>query len=97
MSDDPVLEDLPFDELRQRALALAKKRHDVKFMVSLIAHTPAATAVAGEGGSLGDISGSIAETVEAAEEVFGKHSVGDAEQLFRARFAEYIREHQDSA
>ena len=97
MSDEPELEDLPFDALRSRALALAKKRHDLRFIFDLISHTPAAHAVAAEGGSLGDLSGSIAEAVEATEEIFGKHPVGQAEPLFRARFAEYIRQHEGNA
>ena len=93
MTDAIVLEDLPFDELRQRALSLAYKRHDVKFVFDLLAHSPGARAAAAEGGSLGDFTGSVADAVAAAEEVFGKESVGEAEPLYRARFATYLREH----
>ncbi len=95
MSDDTVLEDLPYDELRDRAFAVAEQRHDVGFFVDLFNHTPAMHDASGEGGSLGDISGSLVETVRGARQAFGEDSVGDLEPLFRARFATYIREHQD--
>lgn len=94
MSDDTILEDLPFDELRDRAFDLARERHDVGFFVDLMSHTPAAAAMATEGGGLGDIGGSISDTVLAAREVFSSDSIGDLEPLFVAVFATYIREHQ---
>ena len=93
MSDEVVLEDLPYEELKHRALDLAHQRHDVKFLFELVAHTPAVRATADEGGSLGDFTGSVAESISAAREIFGSESVGDSEPLFRARFATYIREH----
>lgn len=88
------LEDLPYAELRDRAFHLAEQRHDVGFFVSLFSHTPGMIAVADEGGSLGEIGGSIIETIRAAREAFGPSSVGDLEPLFRARFASYLREHE---
>jgi hypothetical protein len=94
MSEDTVLEDLPYDELRDRAFAIAEKRLDLGFFVDLFNHTPAMHDAADEGGSLGDISGSLVESVRAARQVFSGASVGDLEPLFRARFATYIREHQ---
>lgn len=93
MNDETALEDLPYDELKRRALHVARERHDIGFIIDLLTHTPAARATADEGGSLGDFTGTIAEMVAAAEEVFGGESVGDAEPLFRARFSTYIREH----
>lgn len=86
-------EDLPYNELRDKAFAVAEKRHDVSFFYDLFAHTPAMTAMADEGGSLGEISGSIIEMVRAARETFGEESVGDLQPLFVARFATYLREH----
>jgi len=94
MSEDTVLEDLPYDELRERAFSIAEKRLDVGFFVDLFNHTPAMHDASDEGGSLGDISGSFVESVRAARQVFSGDSVGDLEPLFRARFATYIREHQ---
>lgn len=93
MSEDPVLEDLPFDELKHRALDLAYKRHDVRFVLDLLSHTSSIRATADEGGSLGDFTGSVSEVVTAAREIFGNTEIGDDEPLFRARFATYIREH----
>lgn len=93
MSEDIVLEDLPYDELRDRAFAVAEERRDLGFFIDLFNHTPAMHNASDEGGSLGDISGSIVETVHAARQAFGEDSVGPLEPLFRARFATYIRDH----
>ena len=94
MADDIVLEDLPYDELRDRAFAVAEARHDYGFFVDLFNHTPAMLDAQSEGGDLGSISGSLVETIRAARQVFSSDSVGDLEPLFRARFATYVREHQ---
>ncbi len=88
-----VLEDLPYGELRDRAFALAEQRRDLGFFMDLLSHTSALNAVATEGGSLGDIGGSISESINAARQVFGDDGVGELEPLFRARFATYLREH----
>lgn len=93
MSEESVLEDLPYDDLRDRAFAIAEERRDIGFFVDLFRHTPAMHDASDEGGSLGDISGSLVESVRAARQVFSGDSVGDLEPLFRARFATYIREH----
>lgn len=93
MSSEPVLEDLPFDELRDRAFECARRRHDVGFFFDLMQHTPAAAQMATEGGSLGDIGGSISETLLAAQEIFSEEALGDLAPLFVARFATYLREH----
>jgi hypothetical protein len=93
MSDE-VLEDLPYDELRDRAFSIAEHHLDIGFFVDLFSHAPAMHDVQDEGGSAGDMGGSFVETVRAAKQVFGSESVGDLEPLFRARFATYIREHE---
>lgn len=82
-------EDLPYLELRDRAFKVAEKRRDFKFFYDLYAHSPAMQAVSSEGGSLGEIGGSIIEVVKGAEETFGEDSVGDMQPLFVARFATY--------
>jgi hypothetical protein len=94
MSDDAVLEDLPYEQLRDRAFAVAEDRRDLGFFVDLFNHTPAMHDASTEGGSLGDITGSLVESVRAARQAFGEAAVGDLEPLFRARFATYIREHE---
>jgi hypothetical protein len=93
MSEDIVLEDLPYDELRDRAFEIAEHKLDIGFFVDLFNHAPAMHDVQDEGGSAGDMGGSFIETIRAAKQVFGSESVGDLEPLFRARFATYIREH----
>ena len=48
-------EDLPYDELRDKAFDLAESRHDVGFFYDLYRHTPAMNAMASEGVRWGDI------------------------------------------
>ena len=90
---EPVLEDLPYDELRDRAFALAESSHDHAFFRDLRRHLPATAALATEGGSLGDISAVLSELVEGTRENASEEAVGDLAPLFVARFATYIREH----
>ncbi len=96
MSDSPDLpyEDWPYERLRDTAFERARKRHDLQFFIDLMAHTPALTATADEGGSLGEISGSFIESIEAAKQAFRKDP-GDLEPLFRAVFATYLHEHPE--
>lgn len=61
MNDETALEDLPYDELKGRALHVARENHDIGFILDLLTHTPAARAAADEGGSLGDFTGTVAE------------------------------------
>jgi hypothetical protein len=99
MSDEGTHPDLPYEdwqyeELRDAAFDRARKRRDLQFFIDLMAHTPALAATADEGGSLGEISGSFIESIEAAKEAFSK-SPGDLEPLFRAVFATYLRDHPE--
>jgi hypothetical protein len=87
-------EDWPYEELRDAAFERARQKHDLSFFVDLMAHTPALAATADEGGSLGEISGSFIETIEAARQAFA-HQPGEMEPLFRAVFATYLREHPE--
>ena len=47
-----------------------------------------------EGGSLGEIGGTIIELVRGARETFGEQQVGDMKPLFVANYATYLREHE---
>ena len=94
MNPDDSLDDLSYEELREKAFSIAEHRLDLGFFVDLMSHTSAIASVADEGGSLGDISGSLVETIRAARQIFGGESLGEQEPLFRARYIEYIREHQ---
>ncbi len=90
---DLAYEDWPYEDLRDEAFERARSRHDLQFFIDLMAHTPALAATADEGGSLGEIGGSLIETVEAARQVFSSTGVGDLEPLFVAVFSTYLRQH----
>ena len=93
MTDAP-LEDLPFDELRQRAFHVAEHRLDLGFFVDVYSHMPGMVAIEGEGGDLGSTGGTIIESVRAWREMVGDNPLDpELEALLRARFATYIREH----
>lgn len=90
---DLPYEEWPYEALRDAAFDRARHHRDVGFFVDLMAHTPALTATADEGGSLGEIGGSFIETIEAARQAFSREGAGDLEPLFRAVFATYLRKH----
>jgi hypothetical protein len=92
---DLAYEDWPYEDLRDTAFERARQYHDLKFFTDLMAHTPALTATADEGGSLGETAGSFIETIEAAKQAFSRTGVGDLEPLFVAVFSTYLREHPE--
>lgn len=96
MSDDVALEDLPFDELRDRAFHIAEHHLDIGFFTDVFAHMPGMVAIQGEGGDLGSTGGTIIESIKAFREMFGDSPEldPDSEALLRARFATYIRDHK---
>jgi hypothetical protein len=94
MTDVPSVEELDrlsTEELRQRAFDRAESKRDVAFFWDLVRHLPPAENVATEDGSAGNITGGIAEAVEAVRELFGA-DLGPTEPLVRARFIDYLRE-----
>lgn len=84
------LETLSTEELRDRAFQLAERRRDIGFFWDLLRHVPASAGLAAEDASAGQITGGIAEAVQAVRELFG-HDLGELELLFRARFLDYLR------
>ena len=98
MADSTPLEDLPFDELRQRAFHIAEKRLDLGFFTDVYSHMPGMVAIEGEGGDLGSTGGTIIESIKAFRQMFSDSPEldPDTEALLRARFATYIREHEKS-
>ncbi|MDO8309717.1 MAG: hypothetical protein Q7V58_15345 [Actinomycetota bacterium] len=91
---DVALEDLPFDDLRQRAFKVAERHMDVGFFTDLFSHMPGMSAIEGEGGDLGAVGGTFIETVRAVREMFGGENLDETtEVLLRARFVTYLREH----
>ena len=94
---DVALEDLPFDELRQRAFKRAERHLDVGFFTELYSHMPGMAAIQGEGGDLGATGGTVIESVRAFREMFGDNEVDETtEALLRVRFVSYLREHGES-
>ncbi len=92
---DLPYEEWPYEDLRDAAFERARQRHDLQFFIDLMAHTPALTATADEGGSLGETAGSFIETIEAAKQAFSRTGVGDLQPLFVAVFSTYLREHPE--
>ena len=90
MSPPDDLDDLPTEQLRQRAFEKARAAHDRGFFWDLARHLRGARAIAAEDGSSGGITGTLAELVEMAREMTGK-GFGDDEPLVRARFLDYLR------
>jgi hypothetical protein len=86
------LEDWPFQRLRDEAFDRAKHRGDLGFFVDLMSHTPALAATADEGGSLGEMSGSFIEVVQAARDTL-HGDPGELEPMLRAVFVDYLRKH----
>lgn len=84
------LDDLRTEQLRQRAFDKARAGHDRAFFWDLATHLRASRAIAGEDGSAGGITGTLAELVDLAREMLGK-GLADDEPLVRARFLEYLR------
>ena len=85
------LDALSTDELRARALAKAERTRDVGFVWEIARHMRGSRAIAGEDGSSGAITGSVAEAVHVVREILGKEPLGEDEPLLRARFLDYLR------
>jgi|SRR5690606_26475836 len=83
------LDQLPTDELRQRAFAVARERHDVRFFWSVLRHLPHA-ADSGVAGDLAEIGVTFEEAVRLWQELTGRHGYGDAEPLLRPGFIDYL-------
>jgi hypothetical protein len=89
VNDD--LESLTTDQLRARAFDKAEHAHDVGFFWDVAKHVRGARAIAGEDGSSGAITGTIAEAVSVVRELMGKEPMREDEPLLRARFLDYLR------
>ncbi|GGK11992.1 hypothetical protein GCM10010124_00780 [Pilimelia terevasa] len=89
-ADLAALEALSTEELRQRAFARGRARHDLTFFWSVIRHLPHASAAEGLDGSLGAYPASVDDAVALWREFTG-HDYGDREPLLRAAFVDYLR------
>ena len=94
---DVALEDLPFNELRERAFKRAEHHLDIGFFTDLFGHMPGMVAIEGEGGDLGAVGGTFWESIRAWREMTGDAELDETTQtLLRARFVTYLREHGES-
>lgn len=94
---ESAFEDLPFEELRQKAFHVAERHADLGFFTDLFSHMPGMVAIEGEGGDLGAVGGTFIETVRAVREMLGNKELDPTtEALLRARFATYLRERGES-
>jgi hypothetical protein len=85
------LDALSTEELRQRAFALARQRHDLGFFWDLFTHVPHG----GEDdhdGWLGSFAANVDDAVGLWHEVTD-HDYGESEPLVRAAFIDYLLNH----
>ncbi|WP_433298820.1 hypothetical protein ACQP2F_44525 [Actinoplanes sp. CA-030573] len=93
------LDALPTEELRERAFAVARKHHDIKFIWSVVKHLPDSDDVAELDGAPNSIGPTIDEVVALWRELRGRggyeeHGYGEQEPLLRAAFIDYLQKHQ---
>lgn len=102
-SPDPAAPDTPapsspyeswsYEQLRRAAFDRAKQRRDISFFIGLYEHTSAMAKTVDEGGSLGEIGGTLTEMWEGAQQLFGRDGVGELEPMYRAVFIDYLNQH----
>jgi hypothetical protein len=85
-----ALDSLPTEELRERAFALARERHDVRFFWSVLRHLPHADDAEGLDASLGAYGASVDDAVALWREFTGHGGYGENEPLLRAAFIDYL-------
>jgi hypothetical protein len=77
------------EELRHRAFALARHKHDLNFFWSIFKHLPAAEETEQLDASLGAVGATVDDAVALWREFTG-HEYGNAEPLLRAAFIDYL-------
>ena len=92
--DTAALDLLTTEELRERAFAIALKRHDVGFFWSVLKHLPHADDAESLDASLGAFGASVADAIALWRE-FSGHGYGENEPLLRAAFVDYLSRHEN--
>jgi hypothetical protein len=87
------LDSLDTETLRKRAFHRAERHADVGFFWGLIKHLPAGADLETDDGSLGGITGGIAEVVSLVRELLGREDVGAYEPMMRGAYIDYLRAH----
>jgi hypothetical protein len=83
------LDALPTEQLRERAFAKAREKHDVRFFWSVLKHLPDADEAAALDGAPNSIGPTVDEAVALYRELEGRN-LGDQEPLLRAAFIDYL-------
>ena len=86
------LDQLPTDELRQRAFAVARERHDVRFFWSVLRHLPNADEAAALDGAPNSVGPTVDEAAALWRELTG-HGYEESAPLLRAAFIDYLMKH----
>lgn len=86
------LDALPTEELRERAFAKARHKHDVRFFWSVFRHLPDSDEAASLDGAPNTVGPTIDEAVALWREITG-HGYGEQEPVLRAAFIDYLQKH----
>jgi hypothetical protein len=86
------LDALPTEELRERAFAMAREKHDLGFFWSVFKHLPDSDEAASLDGAPNTVGPTIDEAVALWREITG-HGYGEQEPLLRAAFIDYLQKH----
>ncbi len=86
-----AFDQLSTDDLREKAFEKARHDHDLGFVWEVAGHLRASRAIAGQDGSSGSITGTLAEAVEVVRELMGRDPLSEEDEpLLRARFLDYL-------
>ncbi len=86
------LDALSTEELRERAFATARERHDLGVFWSVFKHLPDSDEAATLDGAPNSVGPTIEEAVALWRELTG-HGYGEQEPLLRAAFIDYLQKH----
>lgn len=90
---ESTLDELSTRELRERAFARARQRHDLGFYWDVVRHLPHAPEAEEVDGSLGSIGAAIDSVTALWHELTGQDTdYGVSEPLLRAKFIDYLTE-----
>lgn len=90
---ESTLDELSTEQLRERAFARARQRHDLGFYWDVVQHLPHAPEAQDVDGSLGSLGAAIDSVTALWHELTGHDAdYGAAEPLLRAKFIDYLSE-----
>nr|WP_211207273.1 hypothetical protein [Stackebrandtia nassauensis] len=88
---ESTLDELSTEQLRERAFARARQRHDLGFFWDVVRHLPHAPEAEEVDGSLGSVGAAIDSVVALWHELTGHDTdYGSSEPLLRAKFIDYL-------